>query len=227
MSDCGPDFQSSGEFPADPEARWPAWIALFASTGLYFALPPHLALGPSWLLLGLILLLSLPLIITHRRNWMDANYSFGMAVSSILTAFMVYSIYRLVITLPSRQQSSAPELLRSAALLWFSNILVFALWYWRLDAGGPHARERTIGHHRGSFLFPQMALDPDVKRRMCEDNWSPGFVDYLFLAFNTSTALSPADTSALSRWSKILMMVQATVSITIIALLAARAVNIL
>lgn len=113
-------------------------------------------------------------------------------------------------------------LLLSAVALWVTNILVFALWYWRLDAGGPHERERVPGHKEGAFLFPQMNLGT-----ISDPNWSPNFVDYLFLAFNTSTALSPTDTPALSRWAKILMMIQATISLTILALLAARAVNIL
>ena len=113
-------------------------------------------------------------------------------------------------------------LLRSAVALWVTNVLVFALWYWRLDAGGPHERDKVPGHKDGAFLFPQMNLETSS-----ELNWSPNFVDYLFLAFNTSTAFSPTDTPALSRWAKILMMLQATISLTVLALLAARAVNVL
>jgi hypothetical protein len=110
-------------------------------------------------------------------------------------------------------------------------MLVFACWYWRLDAGGPHQRalrrSHTDGAFDGAFLFPQMVLDSDLRREMGEDQWSPGFVDYLFLAFNTNTAFSPTDVPVLSRWAKTLMMVQASISLATIALLAARAVNIL
>ena len=101
------------------------------------------------------------------------------------------------------------------------------MWYWRLDAGGPHQRELTPGHTDGAFLFPQMTMDPAAKIAAGEHNWEPNFVDYLFLAFNTSTALSPTDVPVLSRWAKILMMIQALISLLVIALLAARAVNIL
>jgi hypothetical protein len=117
--------------------------------------------------------------------------------------------------------------LRSAAALWITNILVFASWYWRLDAGGPRERELRGVHTDGAFLFPQMTLDQQAKREMGEQCWSPGFVDYLFLAFNTSTAFSPTDCPVLSTWAKLLMMVQALISLTTVALLAARAVNIL
>ena len=115
----------------------------------------------------------------------------------------------------------------AAAALWLSNILVFASWYWRLDAGGPHERSRTLGHTDGAFLFPQMTMDPSAKIAAGEHNWEPNFVDYLFLAFNTSTAFSPTDVPVLSRWAKILMMLQSLISLLVIALLAGRAVNIL
>jgi uncharacterized membrane protein len=131
---------------------------------------------------------------------------------------MISALALLIAALPGHKQPPA-ELLRSAAALWVSNILVFASWYWRLDAGGPNARERRGEHTEGAFLFPQMTL-PD-------SDWMPGFVDYLFLAFNTSTAFSPTDVPVLSRWAKGMMMVQSTISLTTIALLAARAVNIL
>jgi hypothetical protein len=117
--------------------------------------------------------------------------------------------------------------LRAAAALWATNILVFASWYWRLDAGGPHERARTPGHADGAFLFPQMTMDPAAKLAAGEHEWEPNFVDYLFLAFNTSTALSPTDVPVLSRWAKALMMIQALISLLVLVLLAARAVNIL
>jgi uncharacterized membrane protein len=105
--------------------------------------------------------------------------------------------------------------------------LVFALWYWRLDAGGPYQRDKEPGHSNGAFLFPQMTMSKEALREAGQQDWSPDFVDYLFLAFNTSTAFSPTDTLVLARWAKILMMLQALLSLLIIALLAARAVNIL
>ena len=108
-----------------------------------------------------------------------------------------------------------------------ANILIFASWYWRLDGGGPQKRARTLGHTDGAFLFPQMTMPADVKVAAGEQEWQPNFVDYLFLAFNTSTAFSPTDVPVLSRWAKSIMMVQALISLLVIALLAGRAVNIL
>jgi hypothetical protein len=118
-------------------------------------------------------------------------------------------------------------LLRAATALWIGNVLVFASWYWRLDAGGPHQRDLQESHTDGAFLFPQMTLSPEFRKEMGEDDWKPGFMDYLFLAFNTSTAFSPTDVPVLSRWAKGLMMIQAIISLATIAILAARAVNIL
>jgi len=101
------------------------------------------------------------------------------------------------------------------------------LWYWRLDAGGPHGRDLRFGHPDGAFLFPQMTMQPESKEDAGQHGWSPNFFDYLFLAFNTSTAFSPTDAPVLARWAKMLMMVQSLISLMVIALLAARAVNIL
>src|SRR5262249_22660725 len=133
---------------------------------------------------------------------------------------------RLVRALPSGLES-ARALLLSASSIWLANLLVFALWYWRLDAGGPHGRDARVAHTSGAFLFPQMTMTPEAKNATGQSRWSPTFMDYLFLAFNTSTAFSPTDTPALARWGKALMMLQSLISLTVLALLAARAVNIL
>jgi hypothetical protein len=143
-----------------------------------------------------------------------------------VTIELMASVIRLVTALPSRRESPK-ALLLSAASIWVANILVFALWYWRLDAGGPHGRETREGHAAGAFLFPQMTMLPEAKRLSGQQTWSPNFLDYLFLAFNTSTAFSPTDTPALARWGKGLMMIQSLISLIVLVLLAARAVNIL
>jgi len=150
----------------------------------------------------------------------------GLVVTGVLTAGLVVSLMLLIAALPAHKETPT-ALLVSAAALWATNILVFALWHWRLDAGGPHHRERRAGHPDGAFLFPQMTMDTAALHEAGQHNWSPNFVDYLFLAFNTSTTLSPTDVPILARWAKILMMLQALLSLLILALLAARAVNIL
>jgi len=105
--------------------------------------------------------------------------------------------------------------------------MVFASWYWRLDAGGPNARDLRDKHTSGAFLFPQMTLQPWQLAGEGQQAWKPGFVDYLFLAFNTSTAFSPTDVPVLSRWAKALMMLQSSISLAVVIVLAARAINIL
>jgi hypothetical protein len=208
--------------PQRSEPRWPAVLAILAVGGLYLALPEPLTPGPNWLLLALLAILHVPTIVSYRLGKTDLNRWFGVALSSLTTLFLIWSLALLIAGLPSRQESPT-DLLRSASALWISNVLVFATWYWRLDAGGPNQRVLRDTHTEGAFLFPQMI--PGTRRG--KTAWNPGFVDYLFLAFNTSTAFSPTDVPVLSRWAKALMMVQSLISLSSIAVLAARAVNIL
>lgn len=203
------------------EPRWLALLAMLASGLVYAALPSDLAIGPRWLLLAVMAAVVVPALISHRVGHHTADKMLGYFASGILTIAMIWSLGLLIAAIPKRQ-IDPKVLLRSAVALWLTNILVFALWYWRLDAGGPHERDKVPGHQEGAFLFPQMNMEVGA-----DPEWSPNFVDYFFLAFNTSTALSPTDTPPLSRWAKILMMIQATISLAVIALLAARAVNIL
>ena len=209
-----------------PEPRWPAVIAVLAVGGLYFALHPDLTVGPRWLFPGAVAALLVATLILHQIGRHDIDRLFGFIVSALITIGLVVSVFLLVDALPSHQPS-ASALLRSAASLWLTNILVFAVWYWRLDAGGPHVRDSRRTHAEGAFLFPQMTMSPETRLATGQEAWSPRFLDYLFLAFNTSTAFSPTDTPALTAWAKGLMMLQSIVSLTILALLAARAVNVL
>lgn len=207
------------------EPRWPALVALGAVTGIFMAQPDAITLGPRWLLLGAVLLLAMPSMIAHRLGRSRLSQVLGYAVSTVVTLAMIASLVLLLARgLPAKGEAAAPQLLRGAAALWVSNVLVFALWYWRLDAGGPHGRDQRSRHSEGAFLFPQMAEPtPDSKAR----RWSPQFIDYLFLAFNTSTAFSPTDTPVLSRWAKGLTMIQATISLLIVAILVSRAIGLL
>ncbi len=180
------------------ESRWPAVIAVLAVGGLYMALPNSLAVGPRWLQLVIISALLVPTILTHRRGMHAINRMFGHLLAGVITLFMIWSLVLLVMALPQHSGPHAipPELLlRSAVALWVTNILVFAYWYWRLDAGGPHGRSLREGHDTGAFLFPQMTLKPSRSNGEAKFDplWSPRFIDYLFLAFNTSTAFSPTD----------------------------------
>lgn len=223
-----PPHAASHRTPRQHETRWPALAAVLAVGTLHLALPEPLSLGPSWLLLALVGGLLVPTVVAHRAGRHDVNAWLGHLVGVVMTLALAFSLGRLLVALPAH---SAPPrvLLRAAAALWVTNVLVFASWYWRLDAGGPNARDRRRRagslHDSGAFLFPQMVLAPGMPG--ADPHWSPEFVDYLFLSFCTSTAFSPTDTPVLSRWAKLLVVTQATISLVIVGVLAARAVNIL
>lgn len=212
--------------PRQIEPRWPGLVALLAVSGLLYALPAALKVAPDWVFLVLVVALASPGVFFHNPRYRPFIRVLGHTASSVMTLAMIGSLSLLIARLPLHRESPV-ELLRAATALWIANVLVFASWYWRLDAGGPFQRDLTVSHTDGAFLFPQMTLLPELRKEMGEDDWKPGFVDYLFLAFNTSTAFSPTDVPVLSRWAKSLMMIQAVISLTTIAILAARAVNIL
>jgi hypothetical protein len=206
--------------------RWPALVAMLAAGCMNLALPSWISVGPRGTLLIIVTLLAIPIQISHRRGHDRLNHFLGFLDAGILTAALLSSVYYLVAGMGSHKQDPK-DLLISAAALWATNIVVFALWYWRLDAGGPNLRDSREGHPEGAFLFPQMTLTDELSKALEADKWSPEFVDYLFLAFNTSTAFSPTDVPVLSRWAKLLMMTQSMISLLIIALLVARAINTL
>ncbi len=208
------------------EPRWPALVAVIAVGVLFYAMPESLTVGPRWLILVVVAALTIPSAIFHRLGRAHLNQIFGYASLAVITAGVMSSLVLLIVRLPAHKEMPV-ELLRAAAALWLSNLLVFASWYWRLDGGGPNARDKAGVHTDGAFLFPQMMMDQEIRKQMGEDKWSPGFIDYLFLAFNTSTAFSPTDVPVLSPWAKAMMIVQSVISLATIALLAARAVNIL
>ena len=208
---------------ANPEARWPVFVALVGVGGISLSLPHTLVVGPRWLLLALVLALLIPATIAHRAGNHRVDTLFGYAISTLVTLALAGSLILLILRLPSKTDSPG-ALLASATTLWVTNVLVFAIWYWRLDAGGPHAREKRGGHTAGAFFFPQMMDGVPMEH---PETWMPRFIDYLFLAFNTSTAFSPTDTAILSRWAKGLCMLQSLISLSIIAILASRAVGML
>ena len=203
------------------EPRWPAIVAMLAAGCMYWALPERLSVGPGWLLLAIVFVLVIALVISYRRGHYNVARILTFTATGAITVAMVASLAFLIEGIP-HHRDSAQTLLRAAVALWVTNVLIFALWYWKLDAGGPLNRETRRGRLDSSFLFPQMLSEDPAN-----PPWSPNFMDYLFLAFNTSTAFSPTDSPVLSRWAKMAMMVQSSISLVTLALLAARAVNIL
>ncbi len=225
-----PEPSSTPQSKPKNEPRWPALFALVIIGALVEELPHQLAFGPRWSLLGIVVLLAVPTVLARRGGYSTVNRILGYTLNAVVTVALIGSVALLVRSLP-RHTVPAEQLLKVAAVLWTSNVLVFASWYWRLDAGGPGARELREAHTEGAFLFPQMTLNEPLAKAMRAARggqaWSPRFVDYLFLAFTASTAFSPTDVPVLSRWAKVLMMVQTSISLLTIALLAARAINVI
>lgn len=167
------------------------------------------------------MLLLIPLWVSRRRGYHNLTHRLARALLIAVTVAVAASAFFLVTRLVGNK-TAAPDLLRDAALIWVTNVLVFALWYWEVDAGGP-AMRRMDRHASTDFMFPQMQREETG----VTTSWAPGFIDYLFLAFNTSTAFSPTDTLVLSRRAKVLMMSQSLISLVVIAVIAARAINTL
>jgi hypothetical protein len=195
-----------------------ALVSILLTGLLYLVLPPNVIIGPNWLLLVVEGVFVVPLVIDVLTAWDLSHKARRMLVLvplGVSTLALVASVALFVLTLPT--DTHATNLLRAGVLLWSFNILVFALWYWEVDGGGPWKRH-LAGHRAVDFLFPQQAAG---KR------WVPHFLDYLFVAFTGATALSPADTYPLTRLAKALMMVEAVLSLVVIGIVIARAVNIL
>jgi hypothetical protein len=207
------------------EARWPVALAILVAAALQWVTPSDLAFAPHWLLPLVELAFLAALVVANpfrldRESAVLRMLSLGLVAVATLATF--WSAGRLVLLVVHGGGHQDPgEVLLSGAVIWFTNVFVFALWYWELDRGGPAARANARQVHP-DFLFAQMSMP-----QLTPKEWEPTFVDYLYLAFTNAAAFSPTDTLPLSRWAKLAMMAQAAVSITVVALVIARAVNIL
>jgi uncharacterized membrane protein len=207
------------------EHRWPALLAVAVAIGLQVALPDQMTPTPRWLLPGLEALLLMVLLVANPLH-MDRESRrlrvLGIALAALVGLTTALSVVGLVVGLvDGRFGDDAPALLATGAAIWLTNVIAFALLFWEFDRGGPADRAAGVAEHP-DFLFPQMQT-PDV----AAPDWEPVLVDYLYLSFTNSTAFSPTDTLPLSRWAKAAMLVQAMVSLVTVALVVARAVNVL
>ena len=229
----GASTASLGESPFWPSA------AIVASAGLYADLPARFIAGSSagafsvvrWVIPGLTGLLLVALLVTvpggrlmrnlssHRLHLTRRWLSLGMI--GIVSAANTASIVLLVHLLVNGAHANAPTLLRAAVHMWIVNVLLFALWFWQLDGGGPVARP-TSKPKDWDFLFPQQ-----TEAMLRQSGWRPLFLDYLYVSFTNAAAFSPTDTMPLSRWAKMLMLVQSAISLSLAVMVVARAVNIL
>jgi uncharacterized membrane protein len=192
---------------------------------LQVSLPGHLVGPVRWMLTGLALvLLAMLLVANPGRISRESSVlrAAGLALIGVLSVANAWSVALLVDWLVTEASGpAAAELLRSGAAIWLINVLVFALWYWELDRGGPAAR--AAGRRDlPDFQFAQM-----TEPSLAPPDWEPRFVDYLYLSFTNATAFSPTDVLPLSRWAKLTMMLQSAVSLVTVALVIARAINVL
>jgi hypothetical protein len=209
-----------------PEPRGQAVLAFLAICAIYLALPRNLVVGPVWLLPTLIVVLLVPTMMSHRIGKQSVNRTLGFIINGITTLALIGSVILLVRTLPAHRESPL-QLLRSGGLLWLTNVIVFALWYWRLDGGGPTLRAKEKKFGSTSFLYPQMQIPHDERGQFECMRWRPRFIDYLFVAFTQSSTFGPTDAPLLARWAKVLAMVQILISLTIVVLLISQAVGVL
>jgi hypothetical protein len=209
-----------------PEPRWQALLAFLAVGAIYMALPRDLILGPIWLVPTLIVVLLIPTVMSHRTGKRSLNRVLGILINGLTTLALIGSVGLLVRALPSHREAPL-ELLFSGGLLWITNVIVFALWYWRLDGGGPTVRHEEKKFGSTSFLFPQMQIPHDERLQFACMHWRPRFIDYLFVAFTQSSTFGPTDAPLLARWAKVLAMIQVFISLSIVILLISRAVGVL
>jgi hypothetical protein len=209
-----------------PEPPWQAVLAFLAVGAIYLALPRDLIVGPTWLLPTLIVVLLIPTVVSHRTGKRSLNRVLGIIINGLTTLALIASVILLVRALPSHREAPL-KLLLSGGLLWLTNVIVFALWYWRLDGGGPTRRHEEKKFGSTSFLFPQMQVPRDERSQFACTGWRPRFVDYLFVAYTQSSTFGPTDAPLLARWAKVLSMIQIFISLSIVILLISRAVGVL
>jgi uncharacterized membrane protein len=221
-----PIAQGRRPYPPPPasEPFWPAQAAILGAIALQVALPDRLAVGPAWLvpsLEGLLLVgmfFATPNELEHEH---PRRRRLAIGLIAFVTAANIYSLAALTHYLLHHNVHQGRELIVSGTLIWLTNFVIFGLWYWELDRGGPG--KRAAGHDlTPDFLFPQMSDDTIEPR-----DWRPKFMDYLYVSLTNATAFSPTDTMPLSPVSKSIMGVQSIVSLVTIGLIVSRAVNIL
>lgn len=213
-------------YPPPPESEpfWPAQLTVLAAIGMQLALPERLTAGPSWLVASMegVLLLGMfiftPNVVEDEHLW---RRRVALTLTALVTAANVYSLAALAHFLLHHSVSDGRRLIVSGMLIWLTNLLICALWYWEMDRGGPG--KRAVGRDEApDFLFPQMS-DDQIEPR----DWRPKFIDYLYVSLTNNTAFSPTDTMPLTAMAKSVMGVQSLVSLLTLGLVVSRAVNVL
>jgi uncharacterized membrane protein len=218
----------AGAIRSVADRRLPFWRAqaiVAAALVLDLSLPEKLTLGPRWLLPTVEGLLVVGLVLAYDRpdlKHAKLRRQFAIGLIGLVSAVNMFSLILLVhYLLRGGKPHGGHALILAGVVLWVTNVLLFALWYWELDRGGP-TRRMLEPDTLPDFLFPQM-----TEHKHAPEDWSPGLIDYLYLSFTNATAFSPTDTMPMTAIAKILMTVQSLASLVTIGLVVARAVNIL
>jgi uncharacterized membrane protein len=207
------------------EPRWPMATAVVAATALYVGMP-HRGRVPGWWIGPVLQLGLLGILIAQDRGRIDRRsaslHRMMVALLVVMTAGTVLSVVVLAYDiLVALKGVTATVLLGRGAAIWVENVIVFSLWYWQFDRGGPAERAADMPVPP-SFAFPENATP-----ELAPAGWRPTYPDYLYLSFTNATAFSPTDTLPVRRWAKLTMMVQASLSLVIAILVIARAINVL
>jgi uncharacterized membrane protein len=207
----------------DYDPVWHVELIVLAAVLLHLALPDRFVFGLRWELPVLEVLLALLLVATTPRQRVFSSIKRRVNVVVLIVLIGLSNAYALSrvasLLLQSGRISNGRELIVTGINIYLTNIIIFALLYWEMDGGGPGNRHAAKDVER-DFLFPQSSV-PELK------NWHPTSVDYLYLSSTNAMAFSPTDTMPLSRRAKMLMLLQAGISLIVVALVAARAINIL
>ena len=207
------------------ESRWEAGVAVLAAAALQGVLPEHLTVGPNWLLPTREIALLGPLLLANRSHGHARSGRLWRRISvasiALVNVANIASLALLIHSLLNGSKSSGKQLILAAIGIWLTSLIVFALWYWQVDRGGPVARCNP-DQPKPDLFFPQMA-NPEL----ASPDWAPTFVDYAYVSLTNCMAFSPTDTMPLTRRIKTIMGAQSLVSLATIAIVGSRAVNIL
>ncbi|MSW39247.1 MAG: DUF1345 domain-containing protein [Actinobacteria bacterium] len=206
------------------EPRLPVTVVVAVVIGLQIALPRNLSFSYAlyWCALEAVLLCAITVLNPKRISSHDrTTRRLSLALTAVMSIANLTSVVMLINALLNGGVHDAGNLLLSGGSIWLTNVVIFSLWYWELDRGGPGARAEAK-YHIPDFMFPQMS-DP----ALAAPHWAPAYFDYLYLSFTNSSAFSPTDVLPLTRGAKALMLAQSMTSLVVVALVIARAVNIL
>ncbi|MHB1252499.1 MAG: hypothetical protein ACYC0I_10265, partial [Acidimicrobiales bacterium] len=196
-----------------PEPRWPASLALVVCVMLYVVLPNRLVVGPRWILPILIALPLVPLSATKHRHPNESQWVRRLTIFliGVITLANVTSMALLVHHLLNTNVSQGRSLIYSAVAVWLTNVIVYGLWFWEMDRGGPHLRAGV------DTLLPDLQFPQMENPQLAPANWRPRFVDYLYTSFANGTSFAPADAMPLSMRAKALFASESIVSLITIA----------